>query len=366
MGPYLAERAWGTVREDYSPDGDAWSYFPWEQAISRAYRWNEDGMGGICDDHQLVCLALALWNGQDPILKERPFGLTNSQGNHGEDVKECWWYLDATPTSSWLQWRYHYPQATFPYEDLVAENGRRGRNDPEYELVDTGIFDDDRYFVVTVTWAKDGPEDLLWQIEVQTSARIRPPSTSCPRSGTATVGAGSSASLVGPPSASRAVPGHRANHGHRLRRDRPRVLAGGPGPDGKPPEPLFCDNDTNTQKLWGTPGPPTRRTAYPTTSSTAGIGQPRPKRHQGCASVPPRTRAGATAQIRLRFADEPLTWATVSTRARPAQARGGRVLRQHRAGRHHRRRSDGVAAGGGRDALVQAVLPLRRPTLVGR
>src|ERR1700735_1049922 len=140
-GPYLAERAWGTVREDYSANGDAWSYFPFEEAASRAYRWNEDGMGGICDEDQLICLALALWNGNDPILKERPFGLTNSQGNHGEDVKECWWYLDATPTSSWLQWRYHYPQARFPYEDLVAENARRGRNDPEYELVDTGIFD---------------------------------------------------------------------------------------------------------------------------------------------------------------------------------------------------------------------------------
>src|ERR1700729_2089264 len=136
-GPYLAERAWGTVREDYSANGDAWSYFPWEQAISRSYRWNEDGMGGICDDRQLVCLALGLWNGQDPILKERAFGLTSSQGNHGEDVKECWWSLDATPTSSWLQWRYHYPQAAFPYADLVAENGRRDRSQPEYELVDT-------------------------------------------------------------------------------------------------------------------------------------------------------------------------------------------------------------------------------------
>ena len=165
-GPYLAERAWGTVREDYSANGDAWSYFPWEQAISRAYRWNEDGMAGICDDRQLVCLALSLWNGHDPILKERAFGLTNTQGNHGEDVKECWWYLDATPTSSWLQWRYHYPQRAFPYEDLVTENGRRNRQQPEYELIDTGVFDDNRYFVVTVTWAKDGPEDLLWQIDV--------------------------------------------------------------------------------------------------------------------------------------------------------------------------------------------------------
>ena len=125
-GPYLADRAWGTVREDYSADGNAWSYFPFEHAISRAYRWNEDGMGGICDEEQKVCLGLSLWNGQDPILKERPFGLTNSQGNHGEDVKECWWYLDATPTSSWLQWRYHYPQARFPYEDLAGRERPQG------------------------------------------------------------------------------------------------------------------------------------------------------------------------------------------------------------------------------------------------
>src|SRR5579875_1585136 len=135
-GPYLAERAWGTVREDYSADGCAWDYFPHDHARSRVYRWNEDGMAGVCDEHQTFCLALALWNGVDPILKERMFGLTGPEGNHGEDVKDYWWYLDSTPTHSWMTWRYHYPQRPFPYTDLVAENRRRGKDEPEYELVD--------------------------------------------------------------------------------------------------------------------------------------------------------------------------------------------------------------------------------------
>ena len=144
-GPYLSERAWGTVREDYSDDGNAWDYFPHEHARSRAYRWNEDGMAGISDIGHEFCLSLALWNGADPILKERMFGLTGPQGNHGEDVKEYWWYLQGLPSHALLQWRYHYPQAAFPYEQLVAENARRGRDDFEYELLDTGVFDDGRY-----------------------------------------------------------------------------------------------------------------------------------------------------------------------------------------------------------------------------
>ena len=166
-GPYLAERAWGTVREDYSADGDAWNFFPHDHARSRAYRWNEDGMAGFCDEGQDWCLGLALWNGVDPILKERMFGLTGPQGNHGEDVKEYWWYTDATPTHSWNSWRYHYPQREFPYADLVATNAQRTRTDPEYELADTGVFDDDRYWVVTVAYAKQAPRDLLMQITVE-------------------------------------------------------------------------------------------------------------------------------------------------------------------------------------------------------
>jgi hypothetical protein len=160
-GPYLSERQWGTVREDYSSDGEAWSYFTHDQARSRAYRWGEDGIAGICDERQRLCLALALWNGNDPILKERMFGLSNSEGNHGEDVKEYWFYLDSTPTHSYLKCQYKYPQRAFPYYDLVATNGRRGKQDMEYELLDTGIFDEDRYFDVVVEYAKAAPDDIL-------------------------------------------------------------------------------------------------------------------------------------------------------------------------------------------------------------
>ena len=160
-GPYLSERQWGTVREDYSDDGDAWRYFTHDQARSRAYRWGEDGIAGICDDRQRLCLALALWNGADPILKERMFGLGNSEGNHGEDVKEYWFYLDSTPTHSYLKCLYKYPQRAFPYDDLTTTNARRGRQDMEYELLDTGIFDDDRYFDVVVEYAKAEPDDIL-------------------------------------------------------------------------------------------------------------------------------------------------------------------------------------------------------------
>src|SRR5437870_7283154 len=138
-GPYLSERQWGTVREDYSPGGDAWGYFPHDHARSRAYRWGEDGIAGVCDDQQRLCLALALWNGRDPILKERLFGLTNPQGNHGEDVKELYYYLDSTPTHSYMKFLYKYPQPEFPYSRLLEENGRRGRGDREVELVDTGV-----------------------------------------------------------------------------------------------------------------------------------------------------------------------------------------------------------------------------------
>src|SRR5580765_2086438 len=168
-GPYLSERAWGTVREDYSADGNAWDFFPHDHARSRVYRWNEDGMAGFSDATQNWCLSLALWNGVDPILKERMFGLTGPQGNHGEDAKEYWWYLDSTPTHSWNTWRYHYPQREFPYQELVSGNAGRGRLDPEYELVDTGVFDADRYWVVTVVYAKAGPRDLLMNITVSNS-----------------------------------------------------------------------------------------------------------------------------------------------------------------------------------------------------
>ncbi len=165
-GPYLSERQWGTVREDYSQDGNAWDYFTHDQARSRAYRWGEDGLAGISDDHQVLCFALALWNGRDPILKERLYGLTNSEGNHGEDVKEYYFYLDSTPTHSYMKYLYKYPNAPFPYADLVQTNRHRSRQEPEYELLDTGIFDDDRYFDVFVEYAKAGPEDVLIKFSV--------------------------------------------------------------------------------------------------------------------------------------------------------------------------------------------------------
>jgi hypothetical protein len=165
-GPYLSERQWGTVREDYSDNGDAWNYFPHDQARSRAYKWGEDGIAGISDDKQLLCFALALWNGRDPILKERLFGLSNGEGNHGEDVKEYYFYLDSTPTHSYMKYLYKYPQAAYPYNDLVETNRNRSRNEPEYELLDTGIFNENRYFDVFVEYAKESPEDILIRITV--------------------------------------------------------------------------------------------------------------------------------------------------------------------------------------------------------
>ena len=196
-GPYLSERQWGTVREDYSEGGDAWNYFTHDQARSRAYRWGEDGLGGLCDDKQRLCFALALWNERDPILKERLFGLTNSEANHGEDVKEYYFYLDSTPTHSYMKYLYKYPQREYPYRDLIETNRRRSREEFEYELLDTGIFNDDRYFDVFVEYAKEGPEDIFVRITVHNrgpeAARLR----SCRRCGSATPGRGArmSASL---------------------------------------------------------------------------------------------------------------------------------------------------------------------------
>src|SRR4029077_2546539 len=163
-GPYLSERQWGTVREDYSEDGEAWNFFTHDHARSRAYRWGEDGLAGFSDNKQRLCFALALWNGKDPILKERLFGLTNSEGNHGEDVKEYYFYLDSTPTHSYMKWLYKYPQRAFPYLDLVETNRKRSRNEFEYELLDTGIFAGDRFFDVFVEYAKASPEDILVRI----------------------------------------------------------------------------------------------------------------------------------------------------------------------------------------------------------
>ncbi|MHB1171826.1 MAG: MGH1-like glycoside hydrolase domain-containing protein [Lacisediminihabitans sp.] len=248
-GPYLAERAWGSVREDYSADGDAWASFPHDHARSRSYRWNEDGMAGFSDLDQNWCLSLALWNGVDPILKERMFGLTGTQGNHGEDVKEYWWYTDGTPTHSWNSWRYHYPQGRFPYEDLIATNGARTKLEPEYELLDTGIFDDSRYWVVTVDYAKDGPHDLLMRITVENAgpeiAQLRILPTLWFRN-TWSWGYEGIAKPTLVAEGNQIVA--RSEKAGTLR------LAG----DGSP-DLLFCDNETNIARLYDQPGGP----AYP-------------------------------------------------------------------------------------------------------
>src|SRR5512139_488225 len=165
-GPYLSERQWGTVREDYSESGDAWNYFPHDHARSRAYRSGEDGLAGFSDEKQRLCFSLALWNGRDPILKERLFGLASGEGNHGEDVKEYYFYLDSTPTHSYMKYLYKYPQRAYPYADLVETNRRRSKLELEYELLDTGVFADDRYFDVFLEYAKEGPEDILIRVSV--------------------------------------------------------------------------------------------------------------------------------------------------------------------------------------------------------
>ncbi|WP_216859126.1 MGH1-like glycoside hydrolase domain-containing protein [Hymenobacter citatus] len=244
FGPYLSERQWGTVREDYSPDGNAWNYITHDMARSKAYRWGEDGIGGICDDDQLLCLSVALWNGQDPILKERLFGLSGPEGNHGEDVKELYYYLDNTPTHSYMQMLYKYPQRTFPYEWLVQENARRGRHKPEFELLDTAIFKENRYFDVFIEYAKAGPEDMLLQLKV------------CNR---------------GPEEATvQVLPQLWFRNTWAWGRDdyRPQLRVAEAGGsiaidhqelgerrlyyDGEP-ELLFCDNETNTQRLYNAP-----------------------------------------------------------------------------------------------------------------
>ncbi len=251
-GPYVSERQWGTVREDYSPDGEAWSYFPHDHARSRAYRWGEDGLAGFCDVEQRLCLGLALWNGHDPILKERAYGLTGAEANHGEDVKEYWWYMDAVPSHAWNRWRYHYPQRAYPYEDLRQENGRRGKLDPEYELLDTGAFDEDRYWIVEVHYAKADPHDILMSVQITNAG----PDV---------------AALHVLPSAwfrntwswdfDAPKPEMEANGPSSVSVRHPFLgeleLVGAPAPGGAAPTLLFCENETNDHRLYGVTASPT-------------------------------------------------------------------------------------------------------------
>jgi len=297
-GPYVSERQWGTVREDYSADGEAWNYLPHDHARSRAYRWGEDGLAGFCDIEQRLCLGLALWNGRDPILKERAFGLTGAEANHGEDVKEYWWYLDALPSHAWNRWRYHYPQAAFPYEDLRAENGRRGKLDPEYELLDTGVFDGDRYWIAEVCYAKADPADLLVKITVTNAGPDADilhvlPTAWFRNTWSWDVGA------VQPVMAAAGPDAARVEHPYLGTLE----LVAGSAPDGTGPTLLFCENETNTARLFGVGSV----TAYPKDGINDhvihGSSTVNPElRGTKCAfwyrlEVPP----GGTAELRLRL-----------------------------------------------------------------
>jgi hypothetical protein len=251
IGPYVSERAWGTVREDYSAEGDVWRYFPYEHARSRAYRWNEDGLAGLTDRSQRLCFALTFWNGRDPFLKERIFGLTGPEGNHGEDAKEYWWYLDATPTASWLRWRYHYPQAEFPYEVLRRENAERSRNDPEFELIDTGIFDEDRYWQITTDYAKAAPDDICIRISVRNAgpeaAEIHLLPTLWFRD------RWSWEQGIAKPLIKAAVEADGAGASAIAQDELLGTwrLTAGSDPAGRPPSLLFCENETNARYLYG-------------------------------------------------------------------------------------------------------------------
>ncbi|HEY7202463.1 MAG TPA: glucosidase [Candidatus Dormibacteraeota bacterium] len=295
-GPYLSERAWGTVREDYSPNGEAWDYFPHDHARSRVYRWNEDGLGGICDDQQTLCLALAFWNGRDPILKERIFGLTGPEGNHGEDAKEHWYFLDCTPTHSWMRWRYLYPQAEFPYARLVDENRRRGRLDPEFELEDTGVFAEDRFWEITADYAKADAEDVLVRVTVRNAGPEEATIDVLPTMwfrNTWSWEPGAERPLI---VADRdGLLAQHENLGHRVL-----ALSGAP-------ELLFCENEHNARRLWNTPN----ATPYPKDGINDHV-------VGGAATVNPLLRgtkaaaryhltvaAGARVELRLRLAPAP-------------------------------------------------------------
>jgi hypothetical protein len=303
-GPYLSERAWGTVREDYSSDGEAWSYFPHDEARSRAFRWSEDGLGGICDDQQLLCLAFAFWNGRDPILKERIFGLTGDQGNHGEDAKEYWWYLDSTPSHSWMRWRYVYPQAAFPYDDLVQTNRARSRTEPEYELLDTGIFAENRYWEITADYAKAGPEDICVTLTITNHGP-------------------DAASLHVLPqlwfrnrwswNPEQVKPEIALSDGalHTTDSELLSLTLTGSTPEyGSAPQPLFCDNETNTADLWRAPhgSPPFPKDGIGDHVLSGGTSQTVNPANTGTKAalwyqltVP----AGESTEIRLRLSEAP-------------------------------------------------------------
>jgi len=329
-GPYVSERQWGTVREDYSPDGEAWDYLPHDQARSRAYRWGEDGLAGFCDIEQRLCLGLALWNGKDPVLKERLFGLTSTQGNHGEDVKEYWWYLDAVPSHVWNRWRYHYPQREFPYEELITGNAARNRQQPEYELIDTGLFDDGRYWITEVCYAKAGPDDILMTVEVTNAgpdeAELHVLPTAWLRNTWSwTSGADKPELAAGPAMAGAA----RVTLTHPFVGDMELLAAA--GPDGVVPQTLCCENETNVARLFGAEP----LTAYPKDGINDHV-------ISGAATVSPAGRGtkcafwyrlsiagGATVQLRLRL--RPVSQGSPASDDAPVGTEFAAVVAQRRA-----------------------------------
>ncbi len=297
-GPYLSERQWGTVREDYSADGEAWGYLPHDHARSRAYRWGEDGLAGFSDVEQRLCLGLALWNGRDPILKERPFGLTGGEANHGEDVKDYWWYLDALPSHAWNRWRYHYPQGAFPYEQLKEENSRRDKFTQEFELLDTGAFDEERYWIVEVHYAKADPGDLLMTVQITNAG---PDAETLHVLPTVWFRNTWSWDFNAPkPELSRSGPASVAI-GHPFLGELELIAA--PGPDGTMPSLLFCENETNDERLHGVAS----ATPWPKDGINDHV-------ITGAATINPEERgtkcaiwhqvtvaAGATVELRLRL-----------------------------------------------------------------
>ena len=372
-GPYVSERQWGTVREDYSADGEAWNYLPHDHARSRAYRWGEDGLAGFCDVEQRLCLGLALWNGRDPILKERPFGLTGAEANHGEDVKEYWWYLDAVPSHAWNRWRYHYPQAAFPYEDLRAENGRRGKHDPEYELLDTGVFDDDRYWIIEVS-VREGRSDR--RADDRAGHQRRPGGRHAARA------------------ADRVVPQHLV-----LGRRRPQAGPGRSGRRGVGHRRAPVPRRTRTARRPGTGRHRTGRCCSARTRPTLGAAvrhrpdhpvpqgrhqrprhqrrghrQSRPAGHQVRLLVPGDGRAGRDRRAAAaaapagagREAPRPRSAATSSGSSPQRRAEADEFYAELTPAGASRGRGDGDAAGVRRDAVEQAALLLRRGPLARR
>lgn len=308
-GPYLSERQWATVREDYSPDGTVWDYFTHDQARSRAYRWGEDGLLGITDRECRLCFALALWNGKDPILKERLFGVTGPQGNHGEDVKECYFYLDSTPTHSYMRGLYKYPQAEFPYARLVEENGRRTRKDPEFELADTGVFEENRYFDVQIEFAKAGPDDILIQVSVTNrgpdEARLHLLPTIWYRN-TWIWGCKHEGCWVRPTLKSTGpakIQGDHVAFGKHY-------FVAGVSPDGQAPQLLFTENETNTRRLFGvenwTPYFKDAFHEYLVHGRTEAV-NPKQTGTKAAALYPLTLGPGGQTRIRLRLANVELT-----------------------------------------------------------